>query len=64
MVLVSRLGQAVRESESLGSMTVLQDYVDRQSFDQQKTITFTDQLTRIFSNNQRGRVLARKLGLS
>tara|TARA_B100000470_G_scaffold81870_1_gene63114 strand:+ start:3122 stop:4357 length:1236 start_codon:yes stop_codon:yes gene_type:complete len=63
MVLVSRLGQAVRESESLGSMTVLQDYVDRQSFDQQKTITFTDQLTRIFSNNQRGRVLARKLGL-
>jgi len=63
MVLVSRLGQAVRENESLGSMAVLQDYVDRQNFDQQKTITFTDQLTRIFSNNQRGRVLARKLGL-
>ena len=61
--LVSRLSRAMEEGESLGSMAVLQDYMDHQESDQKKTITVTDQLTRLFSNNQRGRVLARKLGL-
>ena len=61
--LVSRLSRAMKEGESLGSMAVLQDYMDHQESDQKKTITVTDQLTRLFSNNQRGRVLARKLGL-
>jgi 2-octaprenyl-6-methoxyphenol hydroxylase len=44
-------------------MAVLQDYLDSQDFDQQKTITFTNQLTRLFSTNNSGKVLARKLGL-
>ena len=63
VVLVKRLKRAAENSESPGSMAVLQDYLDRQDFDQQKTITFTNQLTRLFSTNNSTKVLARKFGL-
>ncbi|MDD9890357.1 MAG: 2-octaprenyl-6-methoxyphenyl hydroxylase [Gammaproteobacteria bacterium] len=61
--LVDALKQAVVTQESLGSMNTLQSYIDRQDFDQQKAILFTDSLTKLFSSNRGTNVASRKLGL-
>ena len=61
--LVSVLKQAVVSQEPLGSMKTLQLYVDKQDFDQQKAILFTDSLTKLFSSNKGTNVATRKLGL-
>lgn len=62
-VLVESLKQAFQAQIPLGDMQVLQGYIEQQQFDQDKTITFTDNVTRLFSSNSRARVWARKAGL-
>jgi len=62
-VLVETLTKAFLEHKSPGQMSVLQEYVERQKFDQQKSIIFTDIITRLFSSNSSAKVWARKIGL-
>lgn len=62
-VLVETLKKANLENKPPGEMSVLQEYVERQKFDQQKSITFTDIMTRLFSSNSNAKVWARKFGL-
>ena len=57
------LAEAAETQKSIGSMEVLQNYLDQQTPDQHQSILFTDQMTKLFSSNNAGRVLARKMGL-
>ncbi|MFP6825404.1 MAG: 2-octaprenyl-6-methoxyphenyl hydroxylase [Pseudohongiellaceae bacterium] len=61
--LASTLRGAVADGADLGSMDVLQQYICKQEFDQKRTIMFTDTITRLFSSNSQGKILARKFGL-
>ena len=61
--LVKNLVSACKKQQSPGSMQTLQDYVDTQKFDQQKAISFTDSLTKLFSSNHPAKVATRKFGL-
>ncbi|NKB34846.1 MAG: 2-octaprenyl-6-methoxyphenyl hydroxylase [Pseudomonadales bacterium] len=61
--LVLTLGEAISKQQPLGSMATLQAYVEKQEFDQQKAIRFTDSLTKLFSSNNQTNVVTRKLGL-
>lgn len=62
-VLVDLLAQACAAGESLGEMKLLQNYLDQRTEDQDRAITFTHQITRLFSSNSTAKVLLRKLGL-
>jgi 2-octaprenyl-6-methoxyphenol hydroxylase len=62
-VLVDCLRQAHVANHCLGKMDVLQSYVDRQQFDQDKVIAFSDSISRLFSSNNNAKVWARKIGL-
>lgn len=61
--LVQTLLQARSADEALGSMAVLQRYVQAQQGDQEMAIRFTDFTTRFFSSNKTAKVFARKFGL-
>lgn len=61
--LASTLREAVADGVDLGAMDVLQQYICRQEIDQKRMIMFTDTITRLFSSNSRGKILARKFGL-
>ena len=61
--LVSTLSSAVTQQKPLGDMATLQSYIEKQNFDQQKFIRFTDSLTKLFSNNKQSNVITRQLGL-
>ena len=61
--LVSTLSSAVTQQKPLGDMATLQRYVEKQDFDQQNSIRFTDSLTKLFSNNKQSNVILRQLGL-
>jgi len=61
--LVNTLAKAQREAKPLGDMSVLQSYLQQQEADQQRTITFTHYITRLFSSNAPGKVWLRKFGL-
>jgi 2-octaprenyl-6-methoxyphenol hydroxylase len=61
--LVSILAEAVRQNKPLGSMSVLQEYLDIQAHDQGKSIEFTHHLNRLFSSNNTAKVWLRKFGL-
>ncbi|MBL4820560.1 MAG: 2-octaprenyl-6-methoxyphenyl hydroxylase [Gammaproteobacteria bacterium] len=50
--------------QSLGSMEVLQHFLQQQSGDQARTIGFSHYMTRLFSNDRRALVWARKFGLA
>jgi len=62
-VLVETIAAALDEGHSPGAMQTLQSYIDKQDFDQQKAISFTDSLIKLFSSNNSGKVAARKIGL-
>lgn len=47
----------------LGDFTTLQRYQQRQQLDQQMTVSFSDQVTRLFSNGQPLLAAGRNLGL-
>lgn len=55
--------QARRQGESLGSLNLLQTFYDQQRLDQQKTIGFSDQTMKLFSNPSPLFSLGRSAGL-
>ncbi len=57
------LATAVEAGESPGHMPVLQRYLEAQRADQERSILFTDALTRLFSSNATRKVISRRLGL-
>lgn len=61
--LVQTLLAGIAQQQSPGDMAVLQRYLDRQQSDQDRAIGFTDWASRLFSSNNRAKVLARKAGL-
>lgn len=61
--LVETLRHAVAEGRSPGELTVLQNYLAKQTLDQQITIEFSDKLVRLFSSSQLPLIALRHLGL-
>jgi 2-octaprenyl-6-methoxyphenol hydroxylase len=61
--LVNILAEANQQGEQLGSMSVLQKYLDMQGRDQGRSIGFTHYLNRLFSSNNMSKVWLRKFGL-
>lgn len=61
--LSASLAKAQQQSQSLGTMAVLQEYVRCQQRDQESTIDFSHYTTRLFSSNHLALVWARKFGL-
>lgn len=57
------LGGALDRGEPLGSLELLQHYLQRQQFDQQKTILFSDRLPALFASTQWPMGLLRDLTL-
>ncbi len=57
------LVEAHQRSEPLGELALLQQYLDQQRWDQQKTIQFSDRLTRYFTEWQGLTSVLRNLGL-
>ena len=57
------LTQALAEGQPLGSMQTLGRFQSRLGWDQDKTIGFSDQVTKLFSNNHSAAVVARNVGL-
>ena len=62
-VLVNCLYQGIKRQINPGDMNVLQGYIDEQMFDHQRTISFTDNVVRLFSSNETRSIIGRKLGL-
>ncbi len=62
-VLATTLASAGARAERLGSMKVLQDYVQHQQRDQDATIDFSHYMTQLFSSDHPALVWARKFGL-
>ncbi|TFH75409.1 2-octaprenyl-6-methoxyphenyl hydroxylase [Gammaproteobacteria bacterium LSUCC0112] len=54
---------AAEQAASIGNYSWLQQYVQRQQRDQQQTVVFSDQVTRLFSNNSPLLALGRNIGL-
>lgn len=61
--LVDCLMDACSHNQHIGSMSVLQQYVNAQQVDQDRTLRFTDYTTRLFSSNNSAKVFVRKAGL-
>lgn len=57
------LAQAYQQKHALGDLGLLQSYQQQQYLDQQKTITFSDQLPALFTRKQWALSLFRGLGL-
>lgn len=65
---VNRLSRLLSEAQNsdadaLGDLTLLKRYLDSQASDQWQTVTFSDRVTRLFSNRQPLLSVARNLGL-
>ncbi|HEY5718080.1 MAG TPA: 2-octaprenyl-6-methoxyphenyl hydroxylase [Motiliproteus sp.] len=63
LALVDSLVAQHRRAADLGDPAMLQAFVDSQRWDQDKTIGFSDQVTRLFSNDHPALAVARNLGL-
>ncbi|WP_076715143.1 2-octaprenyl-6-methoxyphenyl hydroxylase [Motiliproteus sp. MSK22-1] len=63
LALSEQLVKAVEEGADLGAMATLRQFEQRLEWDQDKTIGFSDQVTRLFSSEAGGAVVARNLGL-
>ena len=61
--LAQHLESAWRQQRGFGDMAVLQPYLDSQDADQQQSILLTDQMVKMFSNNELMKSSLRKLGL-
>lgn len=61
--LVSQLVSAKAQGVSPGEMKILQAYLELQNQDQSKSVLFTDQTVKLFSNDQWAQRAIRKLGL-
>lgn len=60
--LVDALIQGEAEGKTLGELSVLQNYIDRQTVDQTLTIEFSDKLVRLFSSAALPLIALRHLG--
>jgi len=56
------LKQGKRAGETLGSLSVLQQYLQRQNFDQQATIQLSDNMVKLFSTSALPQTILRALG--
>jgi 2-polyprenyl-6-methoxyphenol 4-hydroxylase len=63
LALAEVLQTAVTNTECIGSLPVLQRYLDQQSWDQEKTITTSHLLTLLFSTAEPAAAFARNAGL-
>ncbi|MEH6627466.1 MAG: 2-octaprenyl-6-methoxyphenyl hydroxylase [Motiliproteus sp.] len=63
LALAESLVQALARGEKLGAIGTLKEFEQRLSWDQHKTIGFSDQVMRLFSNDSTESVVARNLGL-
>jgi 2-polyprenyl-6-methoxyphenol 4-hydroxylase len=63
LALAETLQNAVTNGEAIGSLPVLQRYLDQQSWDQDKTINTSHLLTLLFSTAEPGVAFARNTGL-
>ena len=63
-ILTEELSVAVSQDKALGSLNVLQRYLERRSIDQLATIQFSDKLQLLFSAKVPGLGIARAAGLS
>ena len=61
--LVSCLQKADVDNKLLGELSVLNQYLDEQLFDQDSTIAVTDSLVKLFSSAQLSKAVLRQLGL-
>lgn len=61
--LADTLAEAVAAGRDPGHLAVLQAYVQRQAWDQQKTVGLSDALPRLFSNREPARAVARLAGM-
>lgn len=57
------LVDARRRQQYLGDLSLLQGYREKQRFDQDKTVMFSDRVTALFSNRQLALSLLRNIGL-
>ncbi len=62
--LADRLLRQQEQGEDIGSATFLNDYVTAREQDHRQTITFTDTLVRVFSNDWLALAAARNIGLA
>ncbi|HQQ74016.1 MAG TPA: 2-octaprenyl-6-methoxyphenyl hydroxylase [Pseudomonadales bacterium] len=63
LALVDTLKHAVDSGNDIGDIATLQQYVNKQRWDQQKTVTASDWLPRLFSNRDRPKILLRGAAL-
>ncbi len=63
MSLAELIQRATNKGESIGSLTVLQRYIKDRYIDQDKTILFSDKITRLFGDASPGVGLLRDMGL-
>jgi 2-polyprenyl-6-methoxyphenol 4-hydroxylase len=63
MALAEQLIAAQRQAKPLGGLETLEAFCTGQQWDQDKTIGFSDQVIRLFSNATPGAVILRNLGL-
>ncbi|WP_207061818.1 2-octaprenyl-6-methoxyphenyl hydroxylase [Motiliproteus sp. SC1-56] len=63
MALAEEVQAAAAAGEPLGGLPLLRRFEHRVAWDQEKTIGFSDRVTRLFSNGQPPLVVARNLGL-
>lgn len=55
---------AVQNNLDIGSYPILADYLNKRKEDRSDTINLTDQLLKVFSNNEIPKIIARNIGLS
>jgi len=63
LAFVEIIATAVAQRHDIGSLSVLQQYADKQQWDQQKTVTASDWLPRLFSNRHAPHTLLRSAAL-
>lgn len=63
VALADKLIQARRQDNNLGDLEMLQSFYDQQRLDQQRTIGFSDQTMKLFSNRNPLLTVGRNLGL-
>jgi 2-polyprenyl-6-methoxyphenol 4-hydroxylase len=61
--LVKTLMSANKNGHDIGDIAVLQHYIDEQRWDQQKTVSMSDWLPRLFSNREQPQMLVRAAAL-
>jgi 2-polyprenyl-6-methoxyphenol hydroxylase-like FAD-dependent oxidoreductase len=61
--LAETLCPVVAADGDIGDIVVLQQYFERQQWDQKKTVTVSDWLPRLFSNRDRPQLLLRSAAL-